>query len=244
MKPKFVRNAWNKFSEAFPRLSCEIDLYRRNKYFEKDLWLIPQFCRSNGSGIDVGVNEGVFSRWMSKFCRRVDGFECNPQLIPKLRHFLPQNVHLHECALSSEAGTAVLRFDPKNTGVGTIESQNKLDKNPGIRSVIESEVPKLRLDDLSLSNVCFVKIDVEGHELEVLKGAVSLVEAQKPTLLIEIEDRHCAGNLERVPQWLETFGYQVYYLDIASNQLSRVNDIHKLANGGTNNFWFLQSRNR
>lgn len=239
MKPQIIRSSWNLFAKTFPRLSCEIDLWRRNQYFENDLWFVPQFCRSDAGTIDIGVNEGVFSRWMAKFSSQVDCFECNPQLLPKLKRFLPRNVHLHECALSSSSGEAALRFDPINTGIGTIEINNKLNQNPGIRSIVEVKVPMRRLDEFNLDRVSFVKIDVEGHELEVLKGAAELIERERPTLLIEIEERHCEGNLDRVPQWLERFGYLTKYLDKSSDQLIEIKNIHDIARKEINNFWFV-----
>lgn len=239
MKPALVRNSWDLFSSMFPRLSCEIDYWRRNKNFEKDLWLVPKFCNSKSGSIDVGVNEGVFSRWMAKYSDHVDSFECNPHLLPKLKTFLPRNVRLHQCALSSDSGTATLRFDPKNTGIGTIESQNRLDRNPGIESVLEVEVPKCKLDEFGLGDVSFVKIDVEGHELEVLKGATVLIERARPVLLVEIEERHCQGNLELVPKWLSQFGYKTHCLNETGGQLVKVDKIADHAKKGVNNFWFL-----
>ena len=44
-----------------------------------------------------------------------------------------------------------------------------------------------RLDDFNLTDVGFVKMDVEGHELAVLQGASRLLETQRPTVLVEIE---------------------------------------------------------
>ena len=85
----------------------------------------------------------------------------------------------------------------------------------------------------------FIKIDVEGHELEVLKGAAELFATQKPVLLIEIEERHCAGNLVRVPEWLSQFGYRVHCLDKSTSKLTLVSDVQAVANKGVNNFWFL-----
>lgn len=239
MKPLLVRRSWDWFAKTFPRLSCEIDLWRRNQYYEDDLWVVPQYLKKDMRAIDVGVNAGVFSLWMSKFAAGLDSFECNPSLVRKLRGFLPKNVELHACALSSESGETTLRFDPNNTGIGTIETNNRLDNNPGIRSIQEATVPMRRLDEFNLQRVSFMKIDVEGHELEVLKGAADLLATQKPVLLIEIEERHCAGNLERVPEWLSQFGYRVHCFDKSTGKITLVMDVQSVAREGVNNFWFL-----
>ena len=47
-----------------------------------------------------------------------------------------------------------------------------------------------RLDDLALGDVGFVKIDVEGHELAVLRGAAETLQRNRPPLLVEAEERH------------------------------------------------------
>ncbi len=239
MKPLLIRRCWDQFARSFPRLACEIDLWRRNKYFEEDLWQVPNFLRKDMQAVDVGVNAGIFSLWMSKFASRVISFECNPHLVKKLNGFLPKNVTLHACALSSASGETTLRFDPDNTGIGTIESKNRLDNNPGIRHIVETKVSMRTLDEFQLQQVSFMKIDVEGHELEVLKGAATLLSIQKPTLLIEIEERHCAGNVERVPQWLSQFGYQTHCYDRTSGKIELVDNASQRASAGVNNFWFI-----
>lgn len=239
MKPAIIRKSWGLFAKCMPRLSCEIDFLRRNKYFEKDLWLIQQFCDKKHRAIDVGANAGIFSRWMAKHAQHVDSFECNPNLLPRLKGFVPKNVTVHQCALSNKEGQATLRFDPGNTGVGTIESRNKLDQNPGIQSIQEVNVPVRQLDNFNLSRVSFMKVDVEGHELEVLQGAVALLRRERPVLLIEIEERHCQGNVESVPQWLAELGYRPKVLDPHAMKLTTINSVRQQADGGTNNFWFI-----
>jgi FkbM family methyltransferase len=239
MKPKFIRSLWNLFADRCPRVACEFDLLRKNRYFEQDLWLIPKYCSKDAISIDVGVNEGIFSRWMAKFSKNVEGFECNPLLYSRLKDFLPSKVHLNECALSNSDGFTVLRFDPENTGIGTIEALNRLDQNTGIANVIELQVPTRRLDAFEFGRVAFMKIDVEGHELEVLKGAAGLIERDRPVLLIEIEDRHCRGNLKAVPSWLAHYGYTLKVLDVRRKELTEVASIEESAENGVNNFWFL-----
>jgi len=173
------------------------------------------------------------------FPQRWRACECNPTFYSRLKTFLPRNVTLNEGALSSSEGTTVLRFDPDNTGIGTIEERNQLDQDPGIHSVIEVEVSIRKLDDFELDRVAFMRIDVEGHEREVLKGATDLLERDRPVLLIEIEDRICQGNLEAVPNWLNRFGYTLKILDNGTDGLVEVSDVDEVAASGVNRFWFL-----
>ena len=69
-----------------------------------------------------------------------------------------------------------------------------------------------RLDDFALGNVGFVKIDVEGHELAVLKGARQLLVDQRPNLLVEIEEHaDRKGELDAIIEFLRELSYQGWY---------------------------------
>ena len=67
-------------------------------------------------------------------------------------------------------------------GCATIHNENVFNKYH------QFNVKKNKLDNLIKSkNIGFIKIDVEGHELEVINGARKLIKENKPILLIEIE---------------------------------------------------------
>jgi len=67
----------------------------------------------------------------------------------------------------------------------------------------ETKVDCKRLDDIYIGKTSFIKIDVEGHELEVLKGAENTIRRCMPTILIEIH------NFEKseVPIFMKSLGY-------------------------------------
>jgi Methyltransferase FkbM domain len=68
-----------------------------------------------------------------------------------------------------------------------------------------------RLDDLGLDNVGLIKIDVEGHELAVLRGAAHTLRRHQPTLVIEAEERHHPGAVAAVTEFLGGLGYTGYF---------------------------------
>lgn len=234
----FLKTNWVRFGERFPRLAAEIQYLRRYHHFEPDLWAVPQFCDPTGVSIDVGVNMGIYSRWMAKYSKRVESFECNPSLHKHLKKFLPRNACLQPFALSDSSGVVSFRVDPANTGIGTIDASNRLDQNPGINEIVELRVEARQLDDFGFQKVTFMKIDVEGHEKSVLRGARFLLENCHPTLLIELEERHHPGCLTEVPKFLEEFGYApfVYEDRVGMKEVSR--DLREHA-GRRYNFWFL-----
>lgn len=85
------------------------------------------------------------------------------------------------------------------------------DANPGFetRDVTVRLTP---IDALGLPPVGVVKIDVEGHELAVLRGAHRLLASHRPAVIVESEERHHAGGVEQVRRFLADLGYKGYYL--------------------------------
>ena len=67
----------------------------------------------------------------------------------------------------------------------------------------ETKVDCHRLDDIYKGRVSFIKIDVEGHELQVLEGARDTIKRDLPTILIEIDEY----DESKVPSLLKELGY-------------------------------------
>jgi hypothetical protein len=78
-------------------------------------------------------------------------------------------------------------------------------------------VPALRLDDYALDRVGFIKIDVEGHELAVLKGAEATIRGSMPSLLVEIEERHSLCGIQNVTAFLTGLRYEGFFVLKAEN---------------------------
>jgi hypothetical protein len=79
---------------------------------------------------------------------------------------------------------------------------------------VKQDVEVATLDEYAFSNVGFVKIDVEGLELNVLHGAAKLLEKERPNIFIEVEDAHHPGDhVDEVFDFISSFGYKGTYLD-------------------------------
>ena len=74
-------------------------------------------------------------------------------------------------------------------------------------------VKAFRIDELELENVSFIKIDVEGHELSVLEGASEMLRKNRPSILLEAEERHRERAVATVREFLEPLGYEGYMLE-------------------------------
>lgn len=71
-------------------------------------------------------------------------------------------------------------------------------------------VPLIRIDDLALTGVKFMKVDVEGHELAVLCGAEVTIRRDWPRLVVEVETRIQA--IDRILALLGGWGYDGWVL--------------------------------
>src|SRR6185437_12537125 len=80
------------------------------------------------------------------------------------------------------------------------------------KRVLSINVPTVRLDAIVHQDVAFVKVDVEGHELNVLNGAVELLEYSQPVFLVEAEDRHRDQATRLLFEFFARRSYRGYFL--------------------------------
>ena len=118
--------------------------------------------------------------------------------------------------MSSVDGDATLRVPVVKgipyAGWGTIEPKNQLAELP-THVVDEFKVRTVRPDRMALGDIGFVKIDVEGHELDVLAGLSGLLAKCLPNLLIEIGGVQRGGSLAEVRRRLDPLSYIGLRLD-------------------------------
>ncbi|MBI5245431.1 MAG: FkbM family methyltransferase [Elusimicrobia bacterium] len=171
--------------------------------------LLPWLCSRERIAVDVGANAGVYAWHLRRFCARVHAYEPVPELARYLQAALPGCV-VHGYALSDRTGRATLRVPILNgREYGALASlSHGFERAHGVREV---DVDVRRLDDEGLRDVGFIKIDVEGHERAVIEGARSLLADQRPTLLIEIDERQSPGGLQATVSALADRGYDAWF---------------------------------
>jgi FkbM family methyltransferase len=183
---------------------------RATRTLEPEVGEMRRVCDPGGTALDIGANHGVYSYFMVEHFDRVVAFEPQPACGETLRSWAGDRVELRPIALSDRDGTSVLSV-PVVDGVA-LTGYARLGDPPSSGD-LTMEVPVERLDDQGLTDVRFVKIDVEGHELSVLRGGDSLLTRDRPVLLIEIEQRHL-GDRRRVSDVVEhltTRGYRCFF---------------------------------
>ena len=176
------------------------------------------FLRSHLSAgdtvVDVGAHKGAFTYWMAKRVGprgQVFAFEPQATLANKLTALVRSrswsHVVVENLGASSSEGTATLSVPGgKPSPSATLEPYDHGDcETNSVRTVTLDSYFSGR----NVPPIKFLKCDVEGHELEVFRGAVKLLRKHKPVLLFECETRHHRdGRLDEVFQFLTGLGYR------------------------------------
>ena len=241
----FLKNIF--FSEKF-LLEKRLKRAIKNNY-EKELSIIGNFTDKNKEAVDVGVYRGVYTYKLSKEFKHVHAFEPNPLIYPFLEKNLTKivkNMTLKNLALSDSDGDVNLRIPSRSKsifktnyeeiyklGCATIHEGNKIDNKNNFK------VKKIKLDDLlEDKNISFIKIDVEGHEREVITGSKKIIKKNKPVLLVEIEERHNNFPILDTIEFIKNFGYNSYFVADGN-----VKDVKKLKDiNSENNFLFIAKK--
>jgi FkbM family methyltransferase len=147
-----------------------------------------QRMRPGGLMVDVGANAGWFSAvGMRASAARVVAFEPNPSLAELLRRSVHTNgwserVQVVESAASDRRGSGMLAFRGDNWGSAWVETDRQAsDERIGTRRKIALE----RIDSVLTEPIGLLKVDAEGHEPEVLRGAEGCIARHVPQLLLE-----------------------------------------------------------
>jgi FkbM family methyltransferase len=176
------------------------------------------FARRNATAIDVGASWGLFTYHLARRVGEgglVYSYEPHPAnalVLEKLVQARPY-VHFRPVAVSDTAGQAELVVPKLYNRLVTAQSSLAHGfEGVGAETI---EVPTVRLDDEIRTDlqVDFIKIDVEGHELSVLRGGRSIFTRCQPPILIEIEQRHLSVPIGHIFSELQKLGYHVFYID-------------------------------
>jgi FkbM family methyltransferase len=143
-------------------------------------FLVTRLCKSGKTFLDVGAHIGSIIAAVAHHDRSVTiiAFEAIPEKVLSLHRQFP-GVVIHGCALGDREGTVDFFIDTERSGYSS------LGRPPAAR-VREITVPMTRADDLvTAKTVDVIKIDVEGAELGVLRGATRLVSENRPVIMFE-----------------------------------------------------------
>jgi FkbM family methyltransferase len=187
--------------------------------YEPATWkAIQAYVRRSDVFWDVGSNIGLYAVLAKKTkpALRVEAFEPVPSLAEASRKFQEANgsgVMTRQVAVSSHANGAEITVR-KYADVTEVEPTSTLEKDVNLSLGASAEVLKVETTTLDLlagtlgpADQLFIKIDVEGHENHVLKGARTLLKIRRPIILCEILPG--VGKTEEIAAILSEAGYAV-----------------------------------
>jgi len=132
-------------------------------------------AESWGLCVDIGANLGEYSKYILQ-CNpacRIICFEPNPSLIPALK--ADGRFEVHQCAVGDSLQNIRININARDHALTSRYRKNE--------NTTELDVPQVTLDDFFAQRpsekISFVKIDAEGSEVSILKGARNLIENQR-----------------------------------------------------------------
>jgi FkbM family methyltransferase len=161
--------------------------------------LIKRHCEFEHC-LDIGAHVGLWSKPLLDHFEKITAFEPMPVLHQCFEKNVPlDRVTLHKVALGATQGKIKINLDHTDTGGTHISPDGN------------TEVEMDMLDNFDLGKVDYIKMDVEGYESQVLKGATKLLAEQSPVIHLELKMASLKRwNLDKdsVRAWLADKGYQ------------------------------------
>lgn len=153
--------------------------------------------------LDIGANIGNHSLFFSDYFLEVVSFEPSAQTFRLLEYnaSLVRNVRCHNFGLSDADGEASFAIHPSNRGANQIAA------------TVDGSGERVRLRRLDgveglEGDIKLIKIDVEGHEPAVLRGAESLIRRHQPIVVFELGPEEFSHGVPPSIRILKGFGYQ------------------------------------
>ena len=161
-------------------------IYFSGEWDPKITWALRRLLQPGETVIDIGAHCGATALIAARLVGpqgAVHAFEPQPVLAQMLRDSAKMNgfeqLHVHELALSDSDGKAEL-FIPNDKLI--LASLNPVSGATSL--AVEKRRAGDFLEDLNLGEIALIKIDVEGHELDVFRGAAEFLEHNRPRAIL------------------------------------------------------------
>jgi FkbM family methyltransferase len=189
------------------RVRVHLQAYDHLWHGEPELALLKRVCPPRRIAVDVGANIGTYTYFLRRLAARVHAYEPNPELATRLRRLYP-DVIVRNVALSDRSAEVVLHV-PAGEGrdqheLGSIAQSFDVEGHA-------YKVEAVTLDSERLQDVGFLKIDVEQHERQVLRGALETIKTSRPAILSEVYPLLYEERMDRVFAFVTELRYRGWF---------------------------------
>ncbi|MCI5223594.1 MAG: FkbM family methyltransferase [Candidatus Electrothrix sp. AR4] len=180
------------------------------------------------TALDIGANIGNHTVYLSEFFDKIIAFEPNPTTysVLKINTNHLSNVVCLDTGVSSKKGSIRFQVNELNMGGSRIVSGNHADEDH-LSQININVLPIDDINELKSETIEFIKIDVEGHEIEVIRGMTDTLCRNKPIIAFEQEAAEIIDGSSMSINELKNIGYNYFYS--IDSRRSKVNhNIHRL----------------
>jgi FkbM family methyltransferase len=207
---------------------------------EPELAALDGLMRRGGTAVDIGANQGFFAFALSRFADRVVCFEPNPDYAAFARWMLRGRAEVHAVALADKPGRGTFHVPHADDGLVLHLAGSLKATHAQFKKIETYEVDIRTLDDFALTDVRFIKADVEGSEREVLEGARATIARARPPILLELLSGTHDDPGALTAEICQSFGYDAVIVQ-KGEQLPALPTIAAL---GKNTTWGTQIESR
>ena len=220
-----------KVNIADEKNGLEYEVFRSGTYEKGTLHFMRNTLKEGDIFIDAGSNIGLMSLYASKFVGKsgsVYSFEPMPSTFEILKNNITlngiENIHPFCLALGSGKSKANIYHHNENRGSASLIMPSE-SADGFITEVVSLEV---FLEEKNINKIDMLKIDVEGWELEVLKGATGILESKDPPIVcVEYSNLHPveSGKLLDIYLYLKKLDYKIFKLKKGKGAISELLEI-------------------
>lgn len=179
-----------------------------------EIYFLQKIAPQLKSVFDVGANVGEWTKHILRFngAIQVHCFEPSKVTFERLQaNLFPPNVSLNNLGVSSSAGSSVLHVAQELAGINSLYANEMLNATEDIQLTTLD----LYCQQHAVEHIDMLKIDVEGHEFQVLKGADQMLSEGRISIIqFEYNDSFIYARvfLKDIFDYLKPLGYSAYKL--------------------------------
>jgi len=163
-----------------------LDITKNLEYDRLTKMIMKRIIKNEDNCIDIGCHKGEILDLMLRYAPKGKhfAFEPIPYLYENLKEKYKAKTTVYPYALSNKEGESSFQLIKNAPAYSGILARKYELKNPDIEEI---QVSLKKLDKVIPENtkINFIKIDVEGGEFDVLKGAERILKENKPTVIFE-----------------------------------------------------------